>query len=76
MCEMAEIDELAERHIDFGPCLKPPFHTLDMGGFGKLISDMEGRTLLVEHRKSEFVDELCKIMNENKERLVKAWLRK
>ena len=61
---------------DFGPCLKPPFYTLEMGGFCKLISDMEGRTLLVEHRKSEFVDELCKIMNENKERLVKAWLRK
>ena len=61
---------------DLGPCLKPPFYTLDFGESGKLISDMEGRTLLVEHRKREFVDELCRIMNENKERLVKAWRRK
>lgn len=61
---------------DFGPCLNPPFYTLDFGESGKLISDMDGRTLLVEHRKREFVDELCRIMNENKERLVAAWKRK
>ena len=58
---------------DLGPCLKPPFYTLDFGESGKLISDMEGRTLLVEHSKREFVEELCKIMNENDERLVEAW---
>lgn len=58
---------------NLGPCLKPPFCTIDFGEGGKLISDMEGRTLLVEHRKREFVDELCRIMNENKERLVEAW---
>lgn len=61
---------------DLGPCLNPPFYTLDFGERGKLISDMDGRTLLVEHRNREFVDELCMIMNENKERLVKAWRRK
>ena len=60
---------------DLGPCIKPPFYTIDFGERGKLISDMEGRTLLVEHRNREFVDELCKIMNENKERLVEAWKR-
>ena len=66
--------QVADKNL--GPCLKPPFYTLDFGESGKLISDMEGRTLLVEHRNREFVDELCRIMNENKERLVKAWRRK
>lgn len=57
------------------PCLSPPFYTLEMDGGGKLISDSEGRTLLFEHRNAAFVDELCKIMNENKDRLVDAWKR-
>ncbi len=56
--------------------LEPPFHTLDCGEFGKCISDNYGRTLMFEHRNEAFVEELCKVMNENSERLVGAWKRK
>lgn len=61
---------------DDGPCLAPPFYALEMFGGKKLIVDSYGRMFLVENRHGAFVDELCTIMNENKERLVKAWRRK
>ena len=61
---------------DWFDVLEPPFHVLDCGEFGACISDNYGRTLMFEHRNEAFVDELCKVMNENKERLVDAWKRK
>ena len=56
------------------PCLAPPFAVLDYGE-SSVIVDREGRTFMFEQRAKCFVDELCKVLNENSERLVKAWER-
>lgn len=56
------------------PCLAPPFAVLDYGDRSSII-DREGRTFMFEHRAKGFVEELCKVLNENAERLVNAWKR-
>ena len=56
------------------PGLAPPFTVLEFGGSAAIV-DQEGRTFLFEHRAKKFVEELCKVLNENSERLVKAWKR-
>lgn len=69
---------MADAHVmgvDFDPCLKPPFSTFECGDLGRCICDNYGRTIVIENRHVGFVDELCDVMNENKERLVKAWQR-
>lgn len=37
------------------------------------IIDREGRVLMFEQHNLAFVSELCKVMNENAERLERAW---
>lgn len=54
------------------PCLAPPFAVLDYGDRSSII-DREGRTFMFEQRAKCFVEELCRVLNENSERLVKAW---
>ena len=54
------------------PCLAPPFAVLDYGESATIV-DAEGRTFMFEHRAKGFVEELCKVLNENAERLVKSW---
>ena len=54
------------------PCLAPPFAVLDHGDRSSII-DCEGRTFMFEHGAQVFVEELCIVLNENSERLVKAW---
>ena len=56
------------------PCLAPPFAVLDYGESSTIV-DREGRTFMFEQRAKCFVEELCKVLNENSERLVKAWKR-
>ena len=56
------------------PCLAPPFAVLDYGESSAIV-DREGRTFMFEHRAKCFVEELCRVLNENSERLVKAWKR-
>lgn len=56
------------------PCLAPPFAVLDFGESAEIV-DSEGRTFMLGHRAKGFVNELCKVLNENSERLVKAWKR-
>ena len=56
------------------PCLAPPFAVLDYGKSATIV-DQEGRTLMFEHRAKGFVKELCAVLNENSERLAKAWKR-
>ena len=56
------------------PCLAPPFAVLDYGESATIV-DREGRTFMFEHRAKGFVEELCKVLNENAERLVKSWQR-
>lgn len=56
------------------PCLAPPFAVLDCGESSAIV-DREGRTFMFDHRARPFVYELCKVLNENSERLVKAWKR-
>ena len=56
------------------PCLAPPFAVLDYGESSSIV-DREGRTFMFEQRAKCFVEELCKVLNENSERLVKAWKR-
>ena len=56
------------------PCLAPPFAVLDYGELYSIV-DQEGRTFIFDQRAKYFVDELCKVLNENQERLVKAWKR-
>ena len=56
------------------PCLAPPFALLDYGESYAIV-DQEGRTFMFEHRARPFMEELCKVLNENSERLVKAWKR-
>ena len=54
------------------PCLAPPFAVLDYGDRSSII-DREGRTFMFEQRAKCFVEELCRVLNENSERLVEAW---
>ena len=56
------------------PCLKPPFAVLDYGECASIV-DGEGRTFMYEQRAKDFVKELCNVLNENSERLVKSWQR-
>ena len=56
------------------PCLAPPFAVLDYGESSAIV-DREGRTFMFEQRAKCFVEELCRVLNENSERLVKAWRR-
>ena len=56
------------------PFLEPPFAVLDYGESSAIV-DQEGRTFMFEQRAKCFVDELCKVLNENSERLVEAWKR-
>lgn len=56
------------------PCLEPPFAVLDYGESSTIV-DKEGRTFMLEQRAKFFVEELCRVLNENSERLVKAWKR-
>jgi len=56
------------------PCLAPPFAVLDYGESATIV-DREGRTFMFEQRAKCFVEELCRVLNENSERLVKAWKR-
>jgi hypothetical protein len=65
---------MTDDELDCSPCLKPPFSVLEYGDHACIL-DMEGRTFFLDHRAKEFVKELCKVLNENKERLVEAWKR-
>lgn len=56
------------------PLPSPPFCALEQDGRACVI-DQEGRILTYDLREKEFVCELVKVMNENSERLVKAWER-
>lgn len=56
------------------PCLAPPFAVLDYGESSSIV-DREGRMFMFEQRAKCFVEELCRVLNENSERLVKAWKR-
>lgn len=56
------------------PCLAPPFAVLDFGEYAEIV-DSEGRTFMFGHRAKCFVKELCNVLNENSERLVKSWRR-
>ena len=54
------------------PCLAPPFAVLDYGESYTIV-DREGRTFMFEQRAKCFKEKHCKGLNENSERLVKAW---
>ena len=56
------------------PCLEPPFAVLDYGESSAIV-DREARTFMFEQRAKCFVEELCKVLNENSERLVNSWKR-
>jgi len=55
------------------PCLKPPFSVLVFENKLYAIVDQEGRQFMFDLPQREFVYELASVLNENKERLVKAW---
>ena len=56
------------------PGLHKPFSVLAFGDRDvSTIIDREGRVLMFEQHNLKFVAELCKVMNENSERLEKAW---
>lgn len=57
------------------PCLTPPFAVLYFCDGKSTVIDREGRQLLYEQRNNYFVTALAEVMNENRERLVKAWKR-
>ncbi len=52
--------------------LSPKFCALEQDGKACVV-DREGRILTYDLRQKSFVSELVKVMNENSERLVKAW---
>lgn len=56
----------------FDPCFSPPVAVLEHDGMATIV-DREGRVVMYDSRAIGFVRTLAEVMNENAERLKKAW---